>query len=35
MQRDAVHDGGHAELAHTVVDVAPALAMLVFHHIAG
>ena len=35
MQSHAIHDGGHAELTHTVVDVTAAVAMLVFHHVAG
>ena len=32
MQRNAVHDGGHAELAHAVVDVAATHAGLVLDH---
>ena len=31
VQRHAVHDRGHAELAHAVVDVAPALAVDRYH----
>eukprot|EP01137_Pigoraptor_chileana_P026861 Opistho-2@8750 len=34
VQRHAVHDGGHAELTHAVVDVAAAHASLVLHHVA-
>ena len=34
MQSDAVHDGGHAKFAHTVVDVTAHLAFVVLHHIA-
>ena len=29
MQRDAIHDGSHAELSHTVIDMTTAVAMLV------
>ena len=34
VQRHAVHDGGHAELAYTVVDVAALLALVVGLHLA-
>ncbi len=32
VQGDAVHDGGHAEFAHAVVDVAATLALGCFHN---
>jgi hypothetical protein len=35
VQRHAVHDGGHAEFAHAVVDVAAGLAVLAEHRRTG
>ena len=35
VQGHAIHDGGHAELAHAVVDVAATLAGFVFNYRAG